>query len=214
MEAEDLEKGKIANTLGGMDGILVPGGFGVRGIEGKIKAITFAREKKIPYFGICLGMQCAAIEFARNVASLHGANSTEFDLKTPHKILFLWRELKKDHDLGGTMRLGQFLCHLEKNSFAYQAYKKSNIYERHRHRYEFNPEYEKILADKGLFFSGKNPEYNLVEIIEIKNHPWFLGCQFHPEFKSRPLEPHPLFKAFIGASYAHRLKRNRNKQKS
>jgi CTP synthase len=214
IEAEDLEKGKIGNILKDEDGILVPGGFGIRGIEGKIKAATFARRNKIPFFGICLGMQCAAIEFARNVASLHGANSTEFDPKTPHKIFFLWRELKRDHDMGGTMRLGQFLCCLEKNSFAYEAYKKIKIFERHRHRYEFNPDYEDTLFKAGLFISGRNPDHNLVEIIELRDHPWFLGCQFHPEFKSRPLIPHPLFKAFIGASYAYRLKRNKNKLKS
>lgn len=214
IEAEDLEKGKPEKILGNKDGILVPGGFGVRGIEGKIRAVTFAREKKYPYFGICLGMQCAAIEFARNIASLPRANSTEFDEKTPHGIFFKWRELKGIEDLGGTMRLGSYSCHLKKDSFAYKAYGEANIYERHRHRYEFNPEYEEPLAQTGLSFSGKNPEYNLVEIIELKNHPWFLGCQFHPEFKSKPLAPHPLFKAFIGASYVHRLKRNRNKLKS
>jgi len=214
IEAEDLEKGKIDEILKDKDGILVPGGFGIRGIEGKIKTASFARKNKIPFFGICLGMQCAAIEFARNVVSLHGANSTEFDPKAPHKIFFLWRELKRDHDLGGTMRLGQFLCRLEKNSFAYEAYKKINILERHRHRYEFNPDYEDTLSKAGLFISGRNPDHNLVEIIELRDHPWFLGCQFHPEFKSKPLIPHPLFKDFIGASYAYRLKGNKNKLKS
>ena len=210
IEAEDLEKGKLEDILGQHDGILVPGGFGVRGIEGKIKAVTYAREKKIPYFGICLGMQCATIEFARRIADLSRANSTEFDSKTPHKIFFKWRELKGIDRLGGTMRLGSYTCRLKKNSFAYKSYSKEAISERHRHRYEFNPEYEKILAQAGLYFSGKNPDYGLVEIIELKSHPWFLGCQFHPEFKSKPLEPHPLFKSFIGASYAHRLKRNKN----
>jgi CTP synthase len=213
IEAEDLEKGRLEDILGLHDGILVPGGFGVRGIEGKIKAVTFAREKKIPYFGICLGMQCASIEFARKIANLSQANSTEFDSKTPHKIFFKWRELKGIDQMGGTMRLGSYSCRLKKNSFAYKSYSKEAISERHRHRYEFNPEYEKILSQAGLFFSGKNPDYGLVEIIELKNHPWFLGCQFHPEFKSKPLEPHPLFKSFIGASYAYRLKRNKNKLK-
>jgi CTP synthase len=212
IEAEELEKGNAKSILMDKDGILVPGGFGLRGIEGKIKAVTFAREKKVPYFGICLGMQCATIEYARNVAGLKKAHSTEFDAHTPHKIFFLWRELKKDHDIGGTMRLGQYLCRLEKDSFAYRAYGKKDIYERHRHRYELNPAYEESLAKKGLFFAGKNPDYGLVEVIELKDHPWFLGCQFHPEFKSKPLNPHPLFKAFIGASYAHRLKRNKNKR--
>lgn len=214
IEAENLEKENPGKVLGDKDGILVPGGFGVRGIEGKINAVTFAREKKIPFFGICLGMQCASIEFARNVASLPGANSTEFDPKTPHKIFFKWRELTGVEEMGGTMRLGGYLCRMEKDSFAYKAYGKKTAFERHRHRYEFNPEYEKTLAQAGLFFSGKNPEHNLVEIIEVRNHPWFLGCQFHPEFKSKPLDPHPLFRSFIGASYVHRLKRNKNKPKN
>ena len=214
IEAEDLEKGKAEKILAGADGILIPGGFGVRGIEGKIKAVTYARENKVPFFGICLGMQAAAIEFARNIASLRNANSTEFNPKTPHKIFFKLRELKGIKDLGGTMRLGKFLCRLEKGSFAEKAYGKLNIYDRHRHRYELNPEYEEILAKAGLFISGKNPDHNLVEIIEIKKHPWFLGCQFHPEFKSKPLKPHPLFTAFIGASYAYRSQRNTHKRKS
>ena len=213
IEAEDLEKGRPADVLRDKDGILVPGGFGIRGIEGKIRAVTYARENKVPYFGICLGMQCATIEFARNVAGLRDANSTEFDPETPHKIFFLWRELTAEHDIGGTMRLGDYVCQLEKDSFAYQAYKRILILERHRHRFEFNPAYRRALAGLGLAFTGRNPNHNLVEMIELRDHPWFLGCQFHPEFKSRPLEPHPLFKAFIGASYAHRLgkaKRNKN----
>jgi len=214
IEAENLEEGEIEETLGEKDGILVPGGFGIRGIEGKIRAVTFAREKKVPFFGICLGMQCASIEFARNVAGLAGANSSEFDPKTAHKVITMWRELMKDSDLGGTMRLGQYFCRVKKNTLAYKAYRGLSIYERHRHRYEFNPKYEGSLAHAGLIFSGKNPEYGLVEIIELRDHPWFLGCQFHPEFKSKPVEPHPLFKAFIGASYAYRLKRNRDRAKS
>lgn len=213
IEAEDLEKGDFEDILGNKDGILVPGGFGVRGIEGKIRAITYAREKNVPYFGICLGMQCAAIEFARNVAGLSKANSTEFDAQTPHRIFFLWRELKKDHELGGTMRLGKYLCRIEKGSFAHKAYGKTNVFERHRHRYEFNPEYENRLTEAGLFVSGRNPSHKLVEIIEIKSHPWFLGCQFHPEFTSRPLKPHRLFRDFIGASYAKRLKRSKHRKK-
>ncbi len=210
IEAEELEKRNVEEVLKEATGILVPGGFGVRGIEGKINAVTYARERKIPFFGICLGMQVATIEFARNVASLQQANSTEFNPKTPHKIFFMWRELKGVQYLGGTMRLGQFLCRLKKGSFAEKAYGRANIYERHRHRYEFNPEYESILTKAGLFISGKNPQHDLVEIVEIKNHPWFLGCQFHPEFKSKPLKPHPLFKAFIGASYAYKTQRNRH----
>jgi CTP synthase len=207
IEAEDLEKGKIEKILSDKDGVLVPGGFGSRGIEGKIRAVTYARKHKVPFFGICLGMQCATIEFARNVAGLKGANSTEFDDDAPHKIFFKWRELKGIQDLGGNMRLGQYLCRIEKGSTAHRAYGAIEIYERHRHRFEFNPEYEKLLADAGLFISGKNPDYGLVELVELRDHPWFLGCQFHPEFKSRPLKPHPLFKAFIGASHAHRRER-------
>jgi CTP synthase len=214
IEAENLEKCELNEVLKDKDGILVPGGFGIRGIEGKIRAVTYARENRVPYFGICLGMQCATIEFARSVAGLACANSTEFDSHAPHKIFFLWRELSPDHDIGGTMRLGEYVCELEKNSFAYQTYRKTLVLERHRHRYEFNPAYEDRLAKAGLSFTGRNPKHNLVEIIEVKDHPWFLGCQFHPEFKSKPLKPHPLFKAFIGASYAHRNKRSkRNKNR-
>ncbi len=206
IEAEDLQKGKPEKVLGGADGILIPGGFGHRGIEGKIRAAQFAREAKVPYFGICLGMQCATIEYARHVAGLTGASSTEFDAGAEHKIFFKWRELKGIQDLGGTMRLGQYLCRIEKGSRSWEAYRSAEIYERHRHRFEFNPEYERPLAEAGLRISGKNPDYGLVELIEIPGHPWFVGCQFHPEFKSRPLKPHPLFRAFIGASHAHRLK--------
>ena len=212
VEAEELENNKPKQILKDADGILVPGGFGTRGIEGKIKAVTYARKNKIPFFGICLGMQCATIEYARNIASLSAANSTEFDTHAPHKIFFMWRELKGVQDLGGTMRLGQYLCRLEKGSLAERTYKKVKIYERHRHRYEFNPEYEDLLVQAGLIISGKNPDHRLVEIVELENHPWFLGCQFHPEFKSKPLKPHPLFKSFIGASYDNRRQRNRNKQ--
>ena len=214
IEAEDIETQEPEEILGDADGILIPGGFGVRGIEGKIRAVTYARKQKVPFFGICLGMQAAAIEFARNTADLENANSAEFNARTPHKIFIKWRELKGVKDLGGTMRLGQYLCNLKKGSFAEKAYGSLRIYERHRHRYEFNPEYEETLAKAGLFISGKNPDHNLVELVEIKDHPWFLGCQFHPEFKSKPLDPHPLFKAFIGASHAYRSKRNTDKRKN
>jgi CTP synthase len=214
IEAEELEEKKPEEVLKQADGILVPGGFGVRGIEGKINAAAYARTQKVPYFGICLGMQCATVEYARNAASLKDANSTEFNRQTPHKVFFKWRELKGVQDLGGTMRLGRFLCRLKKGSIAEKAYGKLNIYERHRHRYEFNPEYENILSQAGLIISGKNPKHDLVEIIEIKNHPWFLGCQFHPEFKSKPIKPHPLFKAFIGASYEYRRKRSKDRKKN
>lgn len=211
VEAEALEKGNVEKILASHDGILVPGGFGIRGIEGKVRAITYARENKVPYFGICLGMQLATIEFARHVAGLSKANSTEFDPTTPHKVFFLWRELKPEHDLGGTMRLGAYACELKNPSLAYNSYGKNITWERHRHRYEFNPEYEDILTNAGLVISGRNPDHQLVEVVELTDHPWFLGCQFHPEFKSKPLAPHPLFKAFIGASYAHRLQRNKIK---
>jgi len=208
IEAEDLETKEARTVLGHADGILVPGGFGVRGIEGKIRAATYARTQKVPYFGICLGMQCATIEYARNIAKLEDANSTEFDSRTPHKVFFKWRELKGVQNLGGTMRLGQYQCKLQKGSFAERAYRKQSVHERHRHRYEFNPAYESILTQAGLIISGKNPEHDLVEIVEIEDHPWFLGCQFHPEFKSKPLNPHPIFNAFIGASYAYRRQRD------
>jgi CTP synthase len=210
IESQDIEEGGPRDVLKDADGILVPGGFGVRGIEGKIQAVTHARTQKIPFFGICLGMQCATIEYARNVAGLEGANSTEFDKRTPHKVFFKWRELKGITGLGGTMRLGRYQCRLEKGSLAHRIYGRLSIHERHRHRFEFNPAYEQTLARAGLVISGKNPEHNLVEIIELGGHPWFFGCQFHPEFKSRPLQPHPVFKSFIGASYAHRAQRDRD----
>jgi len=209
IEAEALEKDDPAKILGSKDGILVPGGFGKRGIEGKIRAVTYARENKIPFFGICLGMQCASIEYARSLAGLKKANSTEFVPDAPHKIIVRWRELGRDCDMGGTMRLGQYRCDLVKGSVAHQAYRALKISERHRHRYEFNPSYKDALADAGMIFSGMNPDYGLVEIVEAPDHPWFLGCQFHPEFKSKPLTPHPLFKAFIGASYARRRRAGR-----
>lgn len=209
IEAEALEKDDPAKILGSKDGILVPGGFGKRGIEGKIRAVTYARENKIPFFGICLGMQCASIEYARSLAGLKKANSTEFVPDAPHKIIVRWRELARDCDMGGSMRLGQYRCDLVKGSVAHQAYRALKISERHRHRYEFNPSYKDALADAGMIFSGMNPDYGLVEIVEAPDHPWFLGCQFHPEFKSKPLAPHPLFKAFIGASYARRRQAGR-----
>jgi len=210
IDSEEIEIHGPERFLSEADGILVPGGFGYRGIEGKIKAIGFAREKKIPYFGICLGMQCAVIEFARNVCGL-AANSTEFDLNTKDPVIYLmerWYDFKKEKievrsessHKGGTMRLGAYPCVLKEGTHALKAYGAKEISERHRHRYEFNNAYRGILTRHGLRISGLSPDEELVEIIEIENHPWFLGCQFHPEFKSRPTDPHPLFRAFIEAA--------------
>jgi len=192
------------SQLTGFDGILVPGGFGKRGIEGMLNAIRYARENQVPYFGICLGMQTACIEYARNVAGLAGANSGEFDPATPHRIIYKLRELTGVEEMGGTMRLGAWACKLEPGSLAARAYGTTEISERHRHRYEFNREYEPILTGAGLRLTGTTPDATYVEIVEIPTHPFFLACQFHPEFKSKPLEPHPLFRDFIGASYANR----------
>ncbi len=183
-----------------LDGILVPGGFGIRGINGKINAIKCARENKIPYFGICLGLQCAVTEFARNVLGLKNANSSEFDPNTEHAVIDLMPEQKEINNKGGTMRLGRYPCRLKKDSLAYKAYKKNMVYERHRHRYELNNKYRKDLEKSGMAITGIYPEKDLAEIIEVKEHPWFLAVQFHPEFKSRPDRPHPLFREFISAS--------------
>ncbi len=210
VDSEDIEAHNSERYLSETDGILVPGGFGYRGIEGKIEAIKYAREKKIPYFGICLGMQCAVIEFARNVCSLP-ANSSEFDINTKDPVIYLmerWYNFRtgrvevrsESSQKGGTMRLGAYPCRLEEDTHAFRAYNKKDIFERHRHRYEFNNAYREILTKNDLKISGQSPDGELVEIIEIEDHPWFLGCQFHPEFKSRPTAPHPLFKAFIEAS--------------
>ena len=212
IDAEEIEKSGADKYLADVDGILIPGGFGERGIEGKIEAVTYARTKKIPFFGICLGMQCAVIEFARNICKMDGANSTEFDKNTPYPAIYLieeWYDFRNQtiqrrdihSDKGGTMRLGEYPCVLDEDSLAFGAYGSREIHERHRHRYEFNNIYKDTFEKKGLTISGMSPDKQLVEIIEIRDHPWFLGCQFHPEFKSRPLEPHPLFKAFIGAAF-------------
>jgi CTP synthase len=227
VDSEQVDKEGTDHILQGVDGILVPGGFGTRGIEGKIKAIQYAREKKIPYFGICLGMQCAVIEIARNCAGLKGANSSEFDPHTPHPVIYLMEEWmdrnqivqrrNSDSAKGGTMRLGSYPCRLEEGSLAFEAYNKKLISERHRHRYEFNNTYFDLLGKAGLIFSGVSPDKDLVEITELKDHPWFLGCQFHPEFKSKPMDPHPLFREFIKASLRYgrgsRLKGRRLKGK-
>ena len=201
-EVESFEM--AAQRLRHVDGILVPGGFGKRGIEGMIYAIQYARERKVPFFGICLGMQCATIEYARHVAGLAHANSTEFDPQTPYRVIYKLRELLGVDEMGGTMRLGAWPCKLEPDSFASRAYGAKEISERHRHRYEFNRDYEKPLVAAGFKITGKTPDGVYVEIVEVPGHPWFLGCQFHPEFKSKPLAPHPLFASFIGASVEHR----------
>jgi CTP synthase len=208
IEAEGLEVENYESQLEGFDGILVPGGFGKRGIEGMLNAIRYAREKKIPYFGICLGMQTACIEYGRNVCGLAKANSGEFDPSTPHRIIYKLRELIGVEEMGGTMRLGAWTCMLQPDSLAARAYGKTEISERHRHRYEFNREYEPVLTGAGLRLTGTTPDATYVEIVEIPDHPFFLGCQFHPEFKSKPLEPHPLFHEFVKASYANRGLRN------
>ncbi len=207
IESENMSWPDCVRDLEKFDGILVPGGFGRRGVEGMITAIRYAREHKVPYFGICLGMQTMVIEFARNVCGLENANSTEFDPATPDRVIYKLRELKGVDELGGTMRLGAYPCLLAPGSFAERAYGVPEISERHRHRYEFNREYEKILTSGGLRIAGQTPDTVYVEICEIPDHPWFLGCQFHPEFKSKPLEPHPLFAAFIGAAHQHRASR-------
>ena len=204
IESEGVEGKDWPRQLEGLDGILVPGGFGKRGIPGMLNAIRFAREQKIPFFGICLGMQCAVIEFARNACGLAEADSTEFNPSTSHRVIYKLRELLGVEELGGTMRLGAWQCKLVADSFAHKAYGQLEISERHRHRYEFNREYEETLVAQGLRITGATPDGTYVEIVEIPDHPWFLGCQFHPEFKSKPFEPHPLFAAFIGASYERR----------
>ncbi|MDL1978662.1 MAG: CTP synthase [Deltaproteobacteria bacterium] len=218
VDSEALEGSDCNDILGNADGILVPGGFGLRGIEGKIKAVRFAREQKVPFFGICLGMQVAVIEFARNVVGMNGANSVEFDEHTDFAVIYLMTEWydhqkrkveKRDvsSEKGGSMRLGAYPCLLREGSFACNAYSKKEISERHRHRYEFNNDFRSALEEKGLIISGTSPDGELVEIIEIADHPWFLGCQFHPEFKSRPMDPHPLFRDFIKGALKYKTRK-------
>ena len=203
LDAEEIEKEpqKYRNTL---DGILIPGGFGDRGTEGKIAATRFAREKGIPFLGLCMGMQIAVIEYARNVAGLENANSTEFDAETPHPVVCIMEEQKDLKTKGGTMRLGAYPCKLFEGTLSHEAYGKETIQERHRHRFEFNNAYREQLVSKGMRIGGVNPENDLVEIVEIQNHPWYVGVQFHPEFKSKPNAAHPLFKSFIKASLDHK----------
>ena len=206
VESEDLmDDPNWEERLRDFDAILVPGGFGKRGISGMLRAINYARREQTPYFGICLGMQCATIEFARNVCGLEGADSTEFDDDTPHPVIFKLRDLIGVEAMGGTMRLGAYPCKVQPGSLAEKVYGAGQISERHRHRYEFNPRYEDELGGHGLVFSGKSPDGKFIEIVEMPDHPWFLGCQFHPEFKSKPLDPHPLFVSFIQAAYQHRV---------
>lgn len=203
VHSESLTKETIATELAGVSGILVAPGFGNRGVEGKFEAITYARENNIPFLGICLGMQCAVIEFARNVLNLEGANSTEMNQRTQHPVIDIMAEQKDISDMGGTMRLGGFPCELKKRSLAFKAYKEQNIIERHRHRYEFNNKYLEDFENAGMKATGINPDSKLVEIVEIPTHPFFVGVQFHPEYRSTVVAPHPLFEAFVAASLAY-----------
>lgn len=207
VDAESLRPDEIRSRLAQADGILVPGGFGVRGIEGKIMAVRYARENKVPFLGICLGMQVAVVEFARNVVGMVGANSSEFDPSTPYPVIDLLPEQKDLEDMGGTMRLGSYPTKLLPDTLAYAAYGDEVIYERHRHRYEFNNIFRSQMVDAGLVIAGVSPDERLVEIIELRDHPWFLGCQFHPEFKSRPTRPQPIFRDFVGAAISYRMTR-------
>jgi CTP synthase len=206
IDSQDVES-KGTDILAGVDAILVPGGFGRRGVEGKIAAIRFARERGVPYLGICLGMQLAVIEYARDVCGLTGANSTEFDPDTPHPVIALMEDQKEITDKGGTMRLGAYPCELKKGSKAFSAYGKTLVSERHRHRYEFNNQYLPAFEAAGMIATGTNPDTGLVEIVELKNHPYFVGVQFHPELKSTVLTPHPLFVRFIKGILENRKKK-------
>ncbi len=207
VESSQFEGGKNLELLAGFEGILVPGGFGPRGVNGMIEAIRYARVNKIPFFGICLGMQCACIEYARNVMGLENANSSEFDEEPAYKIIYKLRELVDIDEMGGTMRLGAYDCQLTEGTHAYRAYRSAQISERHRHRFEFNIDYKERMGEAGLVFTGMSPDGKFVEIVELAGHPWFLACQFHPEFKSKPFKPHPLFRDFIGAAYDEQKKR-------
>jgi CTP synthase len=205
VESEALEQDAGSRLLEGSHGILVPGGFGSRGTRGMMKAAEYARNNRIPYFGICYGFQWATVEFARNVCMLDGADSTEVDEAAPHRVIYKLRDLLGVDDLGGTMRLGKYECELAAGSLAQKIYGADVISERHRHRFEFNCLYEPALRDKGMRISGRSPDRKFVEIAELPNHPWFIAVQFHPEFKSRPLSPHPLFASFVKASHEHKL---------
>ena len=213
VESEGLVGEDWESKLKDVDCILVPGGFGPRGIKGMLRGIEYARVNEVPYLGICLGMQCAVIEFARNVCSLD-AHSSEFDPSSSHRVIYKLRELLGIGEMGGTMRLGAYPCVLEKDSLAQRIYGETEISERHRHRYEFNREYEEILTSYGLKISGNSPDKNFVEIVELSDHPWFLACQFHPEFKSKPLKPHPLFVSFIQAAAQYKARRTGQEETS
>jgi CTP synthase len=208
IHSEYIEASTIEKKIAHLDGVLVAPGFGSRGVEGKIDAIQYARENNIPFLGICLGMQMAVIEFARNVLGLKEANSSEMDEQTPHPVISIMEEQKAVIDKGGTMRLGAWKCSISEGTIASNVYKTSEIMERHRHRYEFNDAYKKQLTEAGMVTSGLNPDTGLVEIIEISNHPWFVGVQYHPEYKSTVVNPHPLFVAFVAACKKHSLKKN------
>jgi len=209
VDSEKIQKEGVDKLLAEVDGVLVPGGFGDRGIEGKILAIQYARENQVPFFGICLGMQLAVVEFARNVCGLKGANSSEFNAATPHSVIDLLPDQKQITEKGGTMRLGAYPATLQEGTLAHLAYQDLQISERHRHRYEVNNDYREKLAQGGFLFSGQSPDGRLVEMLELPGHPWFLGCQFHPELKSRPHSPHPLFREFIHASLKEKRKKRR-----
>ena len=206
IDSEKIEENGIGNHFDDIDAMLIPGGFGVRGIEGMILAVQYARENKIPFFGICLGMQMTVVEWARNVCGLTQANSSEFDPETPYPVIDLLPEQRNVTDKGASMRLGAWPCVIEEPSFAFTAYGQKEISERHRHRYEFNNDFKKTLTDQGMRITGASPDGCLAEIVEIPDHLWFLACQFHPEFKSRPVNPHPLFSKFIEAALKHAKK--------
>ena len=211
IDAEEMEGGSWPHKLFEVDALLVPIGFGQRGTEGKIRAIRYAREHKVPFFGICLGMQCMTIEYARNVCGIKDATSSEFDADTEHAVIYKLRDLLGVEELGGTMRLGAYPCRLKEGTLARRIYGAAEISERHRHRYEVNQKYLQTLSEHGLVISGLSPDGKFVEMVELPDHPWFLGCQFHPEYKSKPTEPHPLFVSYIAAALAQQKRREQRR---
>ena len=204
--AEEVTPENVREKLAGCSGVLVPGGFGERGLEGKIAAVQYARENNVPFLGICLGMQMAVVEYARHVLGLTGAHTSEVDPNTPYPVIDLMPDQQNIDEKGGTMRLGKYPCRLNHDSISYAAYGEENIFERHRHRYEFNNVYRDKFVESGMRIGGVNPDHDLVEIVELPNHPWFVGVQYHPELKSRPNRPHPLFREFVGAALAYQDK--------